>query len=136
MATVRELYEPAMKIETQQEANDYFKYLVEEHIKLAGGEYLIEAEKIGHANPGYYVRYKSEAVVRDNLGYFAGYYSHATRLRVERLFGCEHPIMGPASQGQPDADKIFSAGMAAGKAMKKGASHAETVQRAREVIRG
>ena len=38
-------------------------------------------------------------IASQNLGYYAGYYSRETRERVERLFNCAHPILGPASSG-------------------------------------
>ena len=37
-------------------------------------------------------------IARINLGYYAGYYDHATRLRVEKLFMCRHPLLGKAQE--------------------------------------
>ncbi len=96
--TIGELYFPAMKITDQAEADAYFEALVERQMRH-GGNSRIEAEK----------------VERSNLGYFAGYHDHETRLRVERLFRCAHPIFGPASQGRPTADEALDAGIKAGR---------------------
>lgn len=78
--TIGEKYEPAMKIEDQSEADAYFRRCVLHTMKY-GRKTMMEAESIE----------------RQNLGYFAGYYDHETRLRVERLFKCQHPYFGPAS---------------------------------------
>ena len=48
-----------------------------------------------------------------NLGYYAGYYDHETRERVERLFDCSHPVFGKAENGTPTPEEAFSAGVAA-----------------------
>lgn len=40
-------------------------------------------------------RATAEDIQRQNLGYFAGYYSRETQLRVEQLYGAVHPIFGP-----------------------------------------
>lgn len=48
-----------------------------------------------------------------NLGYYAGYYDHETRIRVERLFCCAHPIFGGAAKHEPSRDECLSAGKAA-----------------------
>lgn len=50
-------------------------------------------------------------IARDNLGYYAGYYSADTRERVERLFKCAHPVFGSISRnGAPTAEEAFEAG--------------------------
>ena len=66
---------------------------------------------------------QSENVQRQNLGYFAGYYSHETRARVERLFKCAHPIFGAiAENGAPSSKEAFDIGVKLGKKSKKGKS--------------
>lgn len=55
----------------------------------------------------------AEQIAKINLGYFAGYYDNETRLRVERLFMCSHPVFGPASEGLPTAEEAFAAGVLA-----------------------
>lgn len=91
--TIGEKYEPAMKIEDQAEADRYFEFLV------------------GHtmgARPTT-DRALAESIERQNLGYFAGYYDHATRERVEHLFNCAHPVFGSiAEKGLPSADEALS----------------------------
>lgn len=79
-ATLREVYDPAMKIETQEEADAYFEELMD----------------WGMAD-GKFTRDHVEKVQRENLAYWAGYYDHATRARVEKLFQCRHPILPRAS---------------------------------------
>lgn len=49
-------------------------------------------------------------LVNQNLGYYAGYYDHETRLRVEELFECSHPVFGSAEDGPPDSAAAFAAG--------------------------
>ena len=90
--TIGELYRPAMEITDEAEASRYFEDLVQ--YGMSYGQSREEAENIQ----------------RSNLGYFAGYYDNDTRLRVEKLFACSHPIFGKASSGIPTADKAFEAG--------------------------
>ena len=90
--TIGEKYGPAMKIEDQAEADAYFETLVEHHMRF------------GHA------RDAAEARERWNLGYYAGYFDNETRERVERLFGCAHPIFGPISEGAPTPEEAFEMG--------------------------
>ena len=92
-ATIGCLYGPAMKIESQEEADAYFERLV--------------AYSISFGNS----REKAEGIERANLGYYAGYYDNATRRRVERLFQCHHPIFGPCSLiGGPTFEQAYQAG--------------------------
>ncbi|MFH0981855.1 MAG: hypothetical protein V2A79_09980 [Planctomycetota bacterium] len=93
--TYEECYGPAMEITEQQTADDYFAALVRRCMRL---------------NPRR-TREKVEAIERTNLGYYAGYYPHETRLRVERLFRCVHPFLGPASDHVWTAEEAFEAGM-------------------------
>ncbi len=87
-------YDPAMKITDQAAADVYFEKCVQ-HC-MSHGRTCAEAEKIE----------------RSNLGYWAGYYDHETRERVERLFKCAHPIFGKiAENGAPTAKEAFDAGM-------------------------
>jgi len=50
-----------------------------------------------------------------DTGYYAGYYDHETRERVERLFNCTHPIFGDAATHQPTAEESLNAGLAMGR---------------------
>lgn len=92
--TIGELYHPAMKIKTQEEADEYFERLVE--LEMRGGTSRKEAERIEKAN----------------LGYFAGYYDVETSRRVQRLFRCVHPVFGSE---RPDAKQAYETGRAMGK---------------------
>jgi hypothetical protein len=98
--TIGEKYRPAMAITDQAEADAYFERCVQ-HMMLHG-----------------HSREMAERIERNNLGYYAGYYDHATRERVERLFRCTHPFFGPASQGAPRYDDAFTLGITLGQMMR------------------
>lgn len=87
-ATNEQKYEPAMLIETQEEADKYFEVLVDHCLRL----YALNDKEI--------TREEAQGVERTSLAYIAGYYDLATRQRVERLFKCEHPVLGPAPEGE------------------------------------
>ncbi len=94
--TIGEAYGPAMKITDAKEAAAYFEELV--------------AENMTHGNS----REEAESIERSNLGYYAGYYDNETSLRVEKLFGCAHPVFGPAADGVPSAKEAFALGVTTG----------------------
>lgn len=95
--TIGEAYQPAMKMQTQEEATEYFEALVERHMRCFGKS-----------------REEAESIEKQNLGYFAGYYDLETRERVERLFLCAHPIFGPiAVMGMPTPEEALRAGIVA-----------------------
>ena len=79
-ATYEETYGPAMEISDQDEADKYFEALVK------------------HMESFQLDRKEAESVVRVNLGYYADYYDNETRERIERLFKCSHPILGPVTK--------------------------------------
>ena len=85
-------YDPAMKITDQKEANEYFEECIE-HCMSFGKS-----------------REQAEDIERQNLGYWAGYYDHETRLRVEKLFSCKHPVFGLAEDGAPTPEEAFDLG--------------------------
>lgn len=98
--TIGDKYGPAMEITDQAKADEYFDALVE-HSMNRHGKSRAEAVKIEKAN----------------LGYYAGYYSHETRERVERLFRCSHPVFGSIVQnGPPTPEQAFNAGVMVSKA--------------------
>lgn len=97
--TIGEKYGPAMKIMDEKEAIQYFDLCVEHTMRF--GKNRMEAENIE----------------RQNLGYFAGYYDHFTRLRVEQLFNCVHPIFGAIAEHIPTAEEAFEAGRKLGKSI-------------------
>lgn len=91
-------YSPAMEIMDQEAADKHFDELVRHNLSF-GMTTIEEAQRIE----------------RSNLGYFAGYYDHETRARVERLFKCEHPVFGSiAENGPPTTEEALLAGMQAG----------------------
>jgi hypothetical protein len=86
-------YAPAMVITDQAEADAYFEACVQ-HCMLFRES-----------------RAEAEWIEKHNLGYWAGYYSHETRERVERLFRCEHPFFGSiAKKGPPTPQQAFKMG--------------------------
>lgn len=97
--SIGDKYSPAMKIEAQAEADAYFAQCVEHNMRCQESE---------GSKPS---RIRAEEVERQNLGYYAGYYSHETRQRVERLFRCSHPVFGKASAHVPTIKECFDAGM-------------------------
>ena len=96
--TIGEKYRPAMELDDEGAAHDYFERCVE-HTMFWHGKTREEAEQLE----------------RGNLGYFAGYYNSETRERVERLFKCAHPIFGGiAENGPPSAGDALLKGVRAG----------------------
>lgn len=93
--TIGEKYGYAMTIETEGEALEYLDACIEHTMSF--GATRVEAERIERAN----------------LGYYAGYYDHATRQRVERLFSCAHPIFGKAAADPVDPTTAILAGAVA-----------------------
>ena len=66
------------------------------------------------------------ALVRENLGYYAGYYAEETRARVERLYKCVHPIFGSIAQhGAPGPEEAFAAGRRIAGALARSAEAAK-----------
>ena len=88
---------PAMKITKQEDASQYFKNYVAFIQECHDKEPRLDDKT-------------AEQVARENLGYYAGYYDNATRLRVEKLFSCTHPIFDQASLGCPTAEEAFKLG--------------------------
>lgn len=93
--TYGEALKPAMEITDQADADQY---------KAAYIEWM--EKHMSEAEPGM----TAEQIVNSNLGYFAGYYSNETRLRVEKLFRCAHPIFGKAAKHIPTNEEAFNAG--------------------------
>jgi len=86
-------YDYAMQITDPVEADLYLEFLIGRCI--AAGRTRAEAD----------------AIERENLGYWAGYYDNETRARVERLFRCEHPVFGAiAVNGPPTLEQALEAG--------------------------
>ena len=99
-------YSAAMAITDQALADRHFKCLV--GLCMQAGKTREEAEEIE----------------RSNLGYWAGYHDHETRLRVERLFRCQHPFLGKAGDEPMPAEEAFNLGKQPGEMMKEKGSGA------------
>ncbi len=93
--TFGETLGPAMEITDQAEADDYFEQLVVHYMERFSGTRLTMD------------RHEAEKVVRENLGYYPGYYSPETQARVNRLFKTTHPIFGDKA---PTPEEAFEAG--------------------------
>lgn len=102
--TIGEAFGPAMEITDQAAADEYFKALVERNMRVCGQ-----------------TRERAEAATKSSLGYYAGYYGHETRERVERLFMCSHPVFGSsATVGAPTPNEALAgARCAAGAASRR-----------------
>jgi hypothetical protein len=100
--TYGDKYRPAMEMTDPQEAAEYFEVCVQHCMR--------------HGK----TRQEAEDIERKNLGYYAGYYSTETRLRVEKLFSCQHPFFGKAADGVPTSEEAFSMGKALGEKAKRG----------------
>ncbi len=92
--TLREKYDPAMDITDPDQAAQYFEECVQHNMAHSGNS-----------------REKAEAIERANLGYWAGYYSKETRLRVEELFQCQHPILGKATDREWSPQELLEKGV-------------------------
>lgn len=90
--TYGEAYGPVAEIETEAAASAYFEDLVERTMRTTGRD-----------------RVAAEAIQRQNIGYWSGYYDQDTAARINRLFGTTHPIFGDT---QPTAGEAFAAGKA------------------------
>jgi hypothetical protein len=93
--SIGDKYAPAMKITDQAEADAYFERCV------------------AHSMATFVtLRAVAEEIERANLGYYAGYYDHETRARIERLFSCAHPVFGAiAERGPPTTQEALAAGI-------------------------
>lgn len=91
--TMREKYDPIFRVTTEAEARAHFEQCVAHTMAF-------------HDRP----RAEAEAIERQNIAYYAGYGSHEDRLRVERLFGCVHPVFGAACDGAPTPEEALRKG--------------------------
>jgi len=88
---------PAMTVKTQEEADQYLKDYT---------NFILE-ERSNEGKP--VTPDRAEQIAKSNIGYYAGYFSQETRVRVENLFNCIHPILGPASK-PVTAEEAFKLG--------------------------
>jgi hypothetical protein len=91
--TIGEIGDRACAITEQADAEVYLEQLVERATRLYGQ-----------------TREEATSIIKENLGYYAGYYNNETRARVERLFKCAHPVFGAISKGAPTMEEAFAAG--------------------------
>lgn len=97
--TYGECLDPAMKITDQHDATQYFYAYVK----------FIEKNKDPVSNM------TAIQIAKSNLGYYAGYFNDDTRVRVEKLFMCKHPIFGSiAENGTPTPEEAFNIGLKLG----------------------
>lgn len=90
--SIKDKYKPAMEMTDREEALEYFEKCVEHTMAFGSSrEEAIEIEK-------------------SNFGYYAGYYDHDIRIRVEELFGSIHPIFGSTKNGEPTQEGAFKMG--------------------------
>lgn len=98
MRTSGDRYGPAMEMTDEAEAQEYLGKLIMENMANSKNSYE-----------------KADRVERENLGYYAGYYNEETRRRVEKLFGCAHPVFGSIElNGPPTAEEAFKMGLRKG----------------------
>ena len=90
---IGEKYGYAMEVTDPSEAASYFEACVQHNVSFGNS------------------REEAERIERANIGYFAGYYDHDTRLRVEKLFDCAHPIFGKASNRPVEPARALAAGL-------------------------
>jgi hypothetical protein len=84
-----DLYDPAMEVQTKEEADAYFKKLQDYY-----------------ASRGVYPEI-NEKIIKVNLAYWAAYGSDERRERIERLYDCAHPHFGNISEnGRPTIAEI------------------------------
>lgn len=103
--TIGECLAPAMEIKDQRIADQYLKDYTSYLEKFT--DWTIES---GNAivNGDFT---SAEKLAKTNLGYYTGYCDDEIRERVERLFGCEHPIFGKlAEMGKPTGEESFQCG--------------------------
>lgn len=91
--TIGEKYNPCLKITDEEEAAKYFEECVKH--TMSHGHGRLEAIKIE----------------KQNIGYFAGYSDRKTRIRVEKMFKCQHPILGKAADYNPTPEEAFLFGV-------------------------
>ena len=89
---------PTAKVETENEASEYFAAMLKSHmISFNEGED------------------EAASKCRSNIGYFSGYFDQETMCKVQRLFRAAHPVFGTAI---PKAQEAFDEGKELGNARK------------------
>lgn len=95
-----EIFEEALKIGTKEEAAFYLEEY-SKWIRIKSSDKLKVNEPLD--------------IAKENFGYWAGYYSHDVRKKVEHLFECEHPVFGSIEKnGPPTPEQAFALGVEMG----------------------
>jgi hypothetical protein len=75
------------------------------------------AEEAAAAADFYKIPVKTAAAnILSNIGYFTGYFDHATADRIMDLFDCEHPVFG---RNHPTAEEAWRIGLEYGQRSKE-----------------
>lgn len=102
-STSQDIFGPAMRVETFEEAEDYLDAII---------RYIQSHSKMS--------RIEAKRIARQSLGYWVGYFDHKTRERVETLFQCEHPLFGTiAGKGAPTPEEALRIGLEMGRKYKE-----------------
>lgn len=80
--------------------------------QLEADEFLLDyVVHVFQTNPNMSLE-ECKRVCKDNLGYYAGYYSFEVGERVEKLFGAIHPVLGTVEERKKlTADEIMQKGI-------------------------
>ncbi len=95
--TFHESLEPAMSITEHSDADQYLKDYIAYIQKRLNKE-----SRQDNAT--------AEQIAKVNLGYYAGYFNTETRIRIEKLFHCEHPFFGKAIDHEVSPEEAFEKG--------------------------
>lgn len=114
-ATQHQVLSPAMWITEPEEARVYFEMVLSYSMTLSN----LPKETL-------------ETNLREQIGYYAGYYSREIRARVERLFGAVHPVFGPVVDKPLQPASLIAAGMHVAEEVRKGATVSEAMASARK----
>lgn len=88
--TYGEILQPAMAVETQEQADEFMEKYIEWHMKQHGS-----------------TKKHALDVAMENIGYYTGYCDNETAKRVMRLFKTSHPVFGTST---PTPEEAFEAG--------------------------
>lgn len=100
--TIEQCYDPAMEITDPEEAKEYLEALIERSVKYFDNS-----------------REEAQRIEKMNLGYYCGYASVETMIRVHELFDCEHYILGKVTSADdlPPSEEILEKGKQLGREM-------------------
>lgn len=84
---------------------------------LAPAMKIMDASEAMEYLQDYITHVKSEELAKNNLAYYAGYYDRETRERVEKLFNCIHPVLGPVANNLTP-EEVFNMGVKMGESIK------------------